>query len=84
MNDNNPYFTIQPAPKWEPAPLEPNELFRGDYWSVFLEEQTYILGFISGEMSGRFKRIAISQSEAEQLMASEVTCESVLIRHNAG
>lgn len=84
MNDDNPYFTIQPAPKWEPTPLAPNELFRGEYWSVYLENATYILGYILGEMAGRFKRIAISEAEARQLMAGAVTCESVLIRHDAG
>ncbi len=76
-------FTLEPAPNFEPTPLAPNELFRGEFWSVFLENQTYILGFVSGEMAGRFKRITISQSEAEQLIAGAVTCESVLIRHGA-
>ena len=84
MNDDNPYYSLAPAPQWEPTPLQPGELFRGDYWSVFLENQTYVLGFISGELAGRFKRIAISPGEAEQLMAGEITCESVLLRHNAG
>ena len=82
MNDD--YFTIQPAPEFKPTPLEPGELFRGEYWSVFLEDEAYILGYISGELAGRFKRIAILQSEAEQLMAGEITCETVLIRHDAG
>ena len=81
MNDD--YFTIQPAPKQEPAPLEPTEIFRGEFWSVYLEDETYILGYVSGELAGRFKRIAISQNEAEQLMAGAVTCESVLIQRGA-
>ena len=81
MNDD--YFTIHPAPKFEPTPLAPGELFRGDSWSVYLEEQTYILGYVSGELAGRFKRITISPREAQQLMAGEITCESVLIGHGA-
>lgn len=84
MKDNNPYFSIHPAPRFEPSPLADNELFRGEYWSVYLENQTYVLGFISGELAGRFKRITISQDEAEQLMASEVTCEQILLAHDAG
>ena len=84
MINDNPYYSIRPAPQFEPTPLEPNELFRGAYWSIFLEDQTYILGYISGELAGRFKRIAISQHEAEQLMAGAVSCESVLLRHGAG
>ena len=83
MKDDS-YFTIQPAPKFAPTPLAPNELFRGDYWSIFLENKAYVLGFVSGELAGRFKRISISEAEARQLMAGEVTCESVLIRHDAG
>ena len=81
MNDDS--FTIQPPPKFEPSPLAPDELFRGDYWSVYLEDETYILGYVSGELVGRFKRIAILPREAEQLMAGAVTCESVLIAHDA-
>ena len=81
MNDE--FFTIKPAPQFEPTPLEPGELFRGEYWSIYLEDKTYILGYVSGELAGRFKRIAISQTEAEQLIAGEVSCESVLIRHGA-
>ena len=82
--DDNPYYTIEPAPPFEPSPLAPGELFRGPYWSVYLEDETYVLGYISGELAGRFKRLEISKSEADQLMAGAISCESVLLAHGAG
>ncbi len=82
--DDNPFYTIKSAPPFVPSPLEPNELFRGPYWSVYLKDETYVLGYISGELTGRYKRLSISKTEAEQLMASEISCESVLLAHDAG
>ena len=81
---SNSDLTIEPAPEFRPSPLEPNELFRGPYWSVYLENETYVLGHISGEHGGGFKRLAISKREAEQLMAGQTSCEDVLIAHHAG
>ena len=82
--DDTPFYTIEPAPPFVPSPLEPNELFRGSYWSVYLEDETYVLGYISGELAGRYKRLEISKTEAEQLMAGAISCESVLLAHDAG
>ena len=81
--DDNPYYKIEAAAAFAPSPLEPNELFRRPYWSVYLENQIYILGYISGELAGRYKRLQISKTEAQQLMAGEICCESVLISRGA-
>lgn len=86
MNDN-PYFTLGPKvdpSQFVPTPLEPNELFRGDYWSIYLEDGVYVLGFMSGELAGRFKRVTISRENAEALMKGEVSCESLLRKLGAG
>ena len=81
--DDNPYYTIEAAAPFETSPLAPNELFRGPFWSVYLENQTYVLGYISGELAGRYKQLEISEFEAQQLIKGEVSCESVLLWHGA-
>ena len=81
--DDNSYYSIEPATPFVPTPLQPNELFRGPYWSVYLQAETYVLEYISGELAGRLKQLEITQAEAERLMAGEISGESVLLAHDA-
>lgn len=82
--EDNPYFQIVPPEPFVPSPLAPNELHRGDWWSVFLENEGTVLEWISGEFQGRLKRIVISKDEAQRLIADEVSADEVLRAHNTG
>ena len=82
--DDNPYFTLGPEidpSQFVPTPLEPNELFRGEWWSIYLEGGAYILDFMSGELSGRNRRVTVTRDEAEVLMSGDVKADDVLRKY---
>lgn len=81
--DDKAFFTLQEPESIEISPLAPDELFRGPFWSVFRDGETFDLGYLSGELAGRFKRIKISEAEARALMAGKTSCDSVLLAHGA-
>ena len=58
--------------------------FAGRFGRFTSKTQTYVLGYVSGELAGRYKRLQISKSQAEQLMAGAVSCDDVLLAHGAG
>ncbi len=64
-------------------PPTPDEVARGDYWSLLKRESRYVLEYISGEMSGRLKQLVVTQEEAQRLMRGEAEAEQVIIAHGA-
>lgn len=84
--DDNPYFTlgakVDPSQTpFVPTPLHPNELFRGEWWSIYLEGGAYILDFMSGELSGRTRRVTVAREDAEALMRGDAKAEDVLRKY---
>lgn len=65
------------------SPLEPGELFRGQAWSVYLENGDYFLNFLTGHLVSFEKRIPISKHEAEGLIKGELDADKVLFAHGA-
>lgn len=82
--NKDPLYTTLPMPEWKSTPLLPNELHRGDWWSVFREGEGYALEWVSGELAGRLKRIPIESEEARRLVAGEITPDEVLRAHGTG
>ena len=82
MEDNLTLEEVSAAP-FVPTPLEPNELFRSQGWSVYLENQGYFLAYLSGHLADFEKRIPITQDEAERLIAGRIDADEVLLSYGA-
>ena len=77
-------FKLVPGVYPPPATPDPDELLRGDWWSILLKDGQYILDYISGELAGRGKQLVISKEEYERIKSGQIDVESVLLAHNAG
>ncbi|RYG65222.1 hypothetical protein EON80_17770 [bacterium] len=64
-----------------PSPPSPDEISRGDYWSLLECEGRYVLEYISGEMFGRLRQLVVTEEEAQQLKRGDVEAEQVIIAH---
>ena len=82
--EDNPYFKIVPSQPWKPSPLEPNEIHRGDWWSVYLENGRYEFNFVTGQLAGYEKRFPITKEDAEQVIAGELDPQELLRRNGEG
>ncbi len=66
------------------TPLEPNELYRGDWWRIFQENGAYVLEYLTGGVAVYEARIPISKLEAEGLITGELDVLKVLRAHGGG
>ena len=78
------YFEIVPPQPLSSASPAPDEVARGDYWSLLQREGHYVLEYISGELQGRLKQLAISLEEGEHIVRGETTVDQVLLAYGAG
>ena len=65
-------------PSVKTVPHEPGELFRGAWWSVYLENGRYEFNFLTGHIAIYEKRIPITEEEANQLIAGELDPQALL------
>lgn len=75
-------FDIVPPQPMMPTP-SPDEVARGDWWSLLKREEGYVLEYISGEHGGRLKQLAVNESEAQRLMRGKDDVEQIIIDHGA-
>lgn len=61
--------------------LAPDEVSRGEYWSVYRRGGRDVLSYLSGEQGGVEKQIDISAEESAGLAAGALDAEAVLIAH---
>jgi len=81
--EDNPNIEPVPMKPFVRSPLEPNELFRGQAWSVYLEDGRYELNYLTGHLAECERRLPISKREAEQLMSGDLNVEEVLRAYGA-
>jgi hypothetical protein len=55
----------------------------GDAWQANVTEAGCIVDYISGELAGRAKRLAISEEEFRLLRTGEIQVYDLLIRYGA-
>lgn len=77
-----PGFNIVPSQPFVATPLEPNELFRGAWWPVYLQNGRFEFNYLSGHMAGFEQRFS-SQEEAGRLIAGELDPEQLLLAYGA-
>lgn len=77
-------FKLVPGVYPPPSEPDPDEVLRGDWWSVLFQDGQYILDYISGELAGRVKQLVISKEEYERIKSGATSVESVLLAHDAG
>lgn len=80
---DNPYFKVVAAKPIEVCQKNADEILSGDSWSAYLRNNNYDLEYLSGELAGRAKKIAITGEEFEGLENGSLTVDDILIAHNA-
>lgn len=76
-------FDLGPPQTAGGGQAQPGELFRGDGWYVTQGVAGCELHYISGELAGRSKTLAISPSEADRLREDQGELDAILIAHGA-
>jgi hypothetical protein len=75
-------FTLGEPQTAGPGEPLPQERFRGPGWSVTGEGESLILHYLSGEMAGGEKTLAISAADAEALSSCAVDLDALLRRRH--
>lgn len=61
---------------------ESDHEFLRDSWSVRKQGERFIFEYISGELAGSLKVIEVSDADAQQLMASQISAEEIYRKYH--
>ena len=77
------FFTLGPLTQPGPPVPDPDEVARGDAWSVRLAGGRHVLEYWSGELADHLRSLDISEDETAQLRDGTIDIDAVLLAHGA-
>ena len=69
--DDISFVTVKPGVQAEPSSPAPDEILRGSFWSLFDRKGVNVVKYVSGELAGRAKVVAVSRGEGAQLTTGD-------------
>lgn len=82
--DGLDFVQVKPGSYPAETHTEPGTIVKGDFWSVLLRGDRYVLDYISGEIGGRARQLEISEAEARTLSVGDNQAAIAIINAHGG
>lgn len=83
--DDNPFIKVKPGPTASRQATDPAAVAKGESWTLIKRGGDYVVDYVSGELMGRERTLAVSDQEAEEIKAEgDAAIDRVFARHGVG